>query len=143
MLKKSLIIVSLFALMLFISTPVFASNMMQGAENTLNNIKGGVQNMTKDAGNAMEHAKDDISNVASDIKDGAQNMGSDIKRGTDNVGRDIRNDGYTASRTSATGMLGGTSNYNTALVWVVLAVTGAIIIALVWYYGSQVNTRRR
>ena len=70
-------------------------------------------------------------------------MGSDIKRGTDNVGRDIRNDGYTASRTSATGMLGGTSNYNTALVWVVLAVTGAIIIALVWYYGSQVNTRRR
>ena len=67
MLKKSLIIVSLFALMLFISTPVFASNMMQGAENTLNNIKGGVQNMTKDAGNAMEHAKDGISNVASDI----------------------------------------------------------------------------
>lgn len=139
MLKKSLIIVSIFALMLFISTPVFASNMMHGAENTLNNIKGGVQNMAQDAGDAMGRAKDGISNVASDMKDRAQNMGQDVKRGVTDV---TRTDGYTASRTSATGNLGGTTNFNTMLVWVVMAVTGAIIIALVWYYGSQVNSRR-
>lgn len=50
------------------------------------------------------------------------------------------NGGYTAARTSATGNMTN-SGFNNALVWVVLGVTGAIIIALVWYYGTQTTHR--
>ncbi len=58
MLKKSLITVSIICILALISSPVFASNLVQDAENALNNIKGGVQNMANDAGNAMGRAKD-------------------------------------------------------------------------------------
>ena len=173
MLKRTLIIISTFALILFISNPVFASNMMQGAENTLNNIKDGFQNMAQDTGNTMGRAKDGISNITSDIKDGVQDIGSDIKNGVQNMGSDMKNgvqnmgnsaknsmenglnddynadnnltgttvDAYTASRTSTTGSIIGTTN-NDTMVWIILAITGAIIVALVWYYGSHVNARR-
>lgn len=161
MLKRSLTIISTFALVLFMSSPVFASNMMQGAENTLNNIKDGFQNMTQDTGNTMGRAKDGISNITSDITRGVQDMGTDIKDGAQNMGTDIKDsaqnmesstrnddrnanttsDSYTAARTATTGSIIGTTN-NDAMVWIILAVTGAIIVALVWYYGSHVDTRR-
>lgn len=58
MLKKSLIAISIFCILAFVSSSVFASNLAEGAENALNNIKGGVQNMANDAGAAMGRAKD-------------------------------------------------------------------------------------
>lgn len=59
MLKKSFIILSVFCLIVFLSSTAFAANnMTKGTENVLNNIKDGAQNMARDAEGAMGHAKD-------------------------------------------------------------------------------------
>ena len=140
MLKKSLIILSVFCFMVFTSSLVFATNIVEGAENTLNDIGNGIRSMVDDATNSVE-----------DVKDGATNMVNDMRNDTDSMENDMRtddnqtgitggtdNDGYTASRTGANAEA---SNTNTAIVWVVLAIAGAIIIALVWYYGTQTSDR--
>lgn len=130
MTKKSLITLFIFCAMTFLCIPVFAEN---GAENTLNNIKNGVQNMAGDAGRAMEGVKNGAENMARDVGNGARNVGEATK----NTVRDMTgtaNRGYTATRTSANTTNTGLSD---AMVWVVLGVTGAVIIALVWYYGRQ------
>ena len=130
MTKKSLITFFIFCAMTFLCIPVFAEN---GAESTLNNIKNGVQNMAGDAGRAMEGMKNGAENMARDVGNGVRNVGEATK----NTVNDMTNTGdrgYTATRTSASNTNAG---LNDAMVWIVLGVTGAIIIALVWYYGRQ------
>lgn len=130
MTKKSLITFFIFCAMTFLCIPVFAEN---GAESTLNNVKNGVQNMAGDAGRAMEDMKNGAENMARDVGNGARNVGEATK----NTVHDMTNTsdrGYTAARTSANSTNAG---LNDAMVWIVLGVTGAIIIALVWYYGRQ------
>lgn len=135
MTKKSLIVFSIFCIITLLSMPIFAAN---GAENTLNNIKDGVQNMANDAGRAMEGVKDGAENVVSDIGNGARNVGEAAKNTMQDMTRTDNNygnsRGYNVARTSATNAANG---LNDAMVWVILGVTGAIIIALVWYYGRQ------
>lgn len=144
MMKKSLISILVFCLIAIICSPVFASeDLKSGTETTLNNIKDGVQNMVNGAGNAMENAKDGISNM---MNDGANAVKDDTKKaenGIENMTRDnttSTDEGYTASRTSSELTATGT---NTATVWVVLAIAGILIIALVWYYGMQTQTNGR
>lgn len=48
MIKKSFIILIIACLFCIISSPVFASNVVNDAGNTLNNIRDGVQNMARD-----------------------------------------------------------------------------------------------
>ena len=77
--------------------------------------------MAGDAGRAMEDMKNGAENMARDVGNGARNVGEATK----NTVHDMTNTGdrgYTAARTSANSTNG---------------VTGAIIIALVWYYGRQ------
>ena len=148
MTKKSLILISIFCLIALISSPVFAANIVEGTENTLNNIKGGVQSMVNDAGNGLERARDGISNVVNDGVNGAKTMGNDAKNaindataGMTDGDRDTARD-YTATRTSMTETTNSTNIASSTTVWLVLAITGIIIVALIWYYGSQVNNHR-
>lgn len=48
MIKKSFIALVVVCLFCVFSSPVFASNIANDAENTLNNIRDGVQNMARD-----------------------------------------------------------------------------------------------
>ena len=147
MTKKSLIAVFVFCLIALISTSVFASNIVDGvAGNTLNGIRDGVQNMTNDAGGALENAKDGIENMINNDENTSNFTDNDAvgmtdnstDEGTTNTGMSAGN--YTASRTTASDMTNG-NGANTATTWIVLAIVGIVIIALVWYYGTQKSDR--
>lgn len=151
MLKKSLITIIVFFILAIISNPVFATNLAGDAQNTLNNIRGGVQNMASDTGNSIEHAKDGISNMLNNGVNDAKNTTSNVENDSKNIMNDVTgndykgtastDNGYTATRTS-TADATSTTTSNTATIWVVLAVVGIIIVALVWYYGAQTQNTR-
>lgn len=122
----------------FISN-VFANTGMDNAVNGIRNFVGGAENVMEDAGKG----------VVNGVKDGANAVGNgarDVANGIDNgMNRDDRtagnNGGYTATRTSAdtgaTGLFGNVSN--DVWTWMVLAIVGIIIVALVMYYAKQNN----
>lgn len=122
----------------FISN-VFANTGMDNAVNGIRNFVGGAENVMEDAGKG----------VVNGVKDGANAVGNgarDVANGIDNgMNRDNRatgnNGGYTATRTSAdtgaTGLFGNVSN--DVWTWMVLAIVGIIIVALVMYYAKQNN----
>lgn len=133
MLKKSLIIVlSIFTIFL-ISTSIFAANELNGAANTVRNVVGGAENVLEKgvtgAINSVREGTQATENTVDNMGDNRDGQRSD----TTGAVRD--NDGYTATRT-ATNNITGTAN-NSMVMWVILAVVGAIIIGLVWYYANQ------
>ena len=89
--------------------------------------KIGIANMLHDGEDGMMRAEDDVENTADGIGRGMT--------GTDG-------DGYTATRTSAADAR-TMATTNNATIWVVLAVTAAIIVALIWYYATQTNNTDR
>jgi len=144
MLKKCLFIVSIFCLIIFASSTVFAANITQGAGNVLNGARNGVEHLVNGTTNAARSAKDGVSNIMDDL-------GNDAERGKDHFEDDMTRDdnkdmtngdnqGYTATRTAADAgnAVGGASN---AFLWVILAIVAVVIVALVWYYGTQTENR--
>lgn len=149
MIKKSLIAILTFCMFIIIASPVFASNLVNDAGNTLNNIKDGAQNMVRDAGNSLEKAGDSIGNMArdgmnavhegaKDLGDGAANMAGSVNEETSRTDRGAGD--YTASRTSLTDTA---TSGNEAIMWTILAVIALVIIGLVWYYGVQTQGNNR
>lgn len=126
-----------------------AGNSMERAKDgiggAMENAGDGLENMAHNAGSAMENAKDGISNMLHDGEDGVRRAEDDMENTAGTVGRDMDSDmdGYTATRTSATDALGTTRTNNTVAIWTVLALAGAIIIALIWYYATQTNNTDR
>ena len=158
MIKKSFITILVFSIIAIITYPVFATNVTSDAENTLNGIKEGVQNMISDTGNSVERAKNGIGNALNDGKDYIENGARDLGNGTENVVNDMERDtnmegmtggtngdgratgtGYNVARTSASDII----NTSNTTIWTVLAIVGIVIVALVWYYGSQVQNNNR
>ena len=141
MLKISLIILSVFCFILFTSSICFASNLMQGAESTLERAGEGIHNIADGAAEAAGNAKDSVSSMVEDIKNGAENAGDkarDSMSKAEGAVSDMTTDnGYTATRTSAP----GTINTGTNFVWIILAIAAIAIVALVWYYGAQADNR--
>ena len=97
--KKTLITITIFCLIVFMSSFVFASNMVKGAENALRDVGTGMQD---------------------------NNNNGD-------------NNGYTATRTSSA--IESAANANNTMVWIILSIVAVIIVALVWYYGTQTIDR--
>lgn len=141
MLKKSLIILSIFCLIIFTSNFVFAANMVDGTKDMLDNAGRGIENMVNGATNAAKDAKNGVTGMMEDMGEGIQNGADDVKRGTEDMARGVtnNNNGYTATRTSATD--GIANNPGNALVWVILAIVGVAIVALVWYYATQTDDK--
>lgn len=160
MLKKSLIILSIFCLIILSSSAVLAGNIADNignaTQNTARGIGNGIQDLVDGAGNVMQNVGNGISNMMSntdndvtnmdDNMDNTENtdMSDDNSNGNDemtndNLGGTMEGstpDSYTAARTSD---VQNTLNVDHTIVWVVLAVAAAIIIALVWYYATQTN----
>lgn len=89
--------------------------------------------------------KTGISNMLHDGEDGVRRAEDDMENTAGTIGRDMDTDGYgyTATRTSAADVVETTRTNNTVAIWTILALAGAIIIALVWYYGAQTNNTDR
>lgn len=142
MLKKSLISILVFCLITFMSSFIFAANIVEGTENVLRDAGNGIQGAVDKTGDSLRNAKDGVTNMMDNMGDRAENAGDDM---ADDMGiGGFTNDGdagsYTATRTNA--YTNGGARNNSSLVWLILAVVAIIIVALVWYYGAQTNTNR-
>lgn len=136
MLKKSLVLLSVFCLILFASSFVFASNIVNDTKNAMNDVGNGVERMVNDT-------KDGISNMKNKAENMTKNMGNDIegsmsnnRNGNPNMPNDFTDDGYSATRTSATNNMTATNN---TLVWIILIAAAVAVIALVWFYLAQTS----
>ena len=132
MLKKSLIISSIFCLIVLVSSTVFGTNFVNDTKSGLQNMGNGIKNVVQDVTNSAKDVKNDMTNTENNVENKVDNGAKDMEGMTDG--------GYTATRTDAT--TDATTTNNT-LVWVVLAIAGAIIVALVWYYALQTNKDNR
>lgn len=107
----------------------------------------------KSVGDAVKDTADAAMNGARDLTNGASNMMDDMTNANGDKESDATNtlatkDGilanikgdYTAMKTSTTNdNLLGISEMT--WTWLILGIVGAIIIALVWYYGAQYEHR--
>lgn len=144
MLKKSLVLLSIFCVIAFSFSYVFAANIVEGTGNALRNVGNGVQNMVNATGDTLNDAKNGMANMMNDVGNGVERTvdgmedGMREDNGENNMTDGTTDDGYTAARTGATDNMTG-NGANTTLVWVILAVAAVAIIALVWYYMTQTN----
>lgn len=140
--KKYFISLAIFSLILFSFFSIsFANNLTNDVKNAAGNVGNALANTSNDAKGAIKKAEDTVENGANDIKNAISNTAGTVTNGTENTVADMsgtltNNDTYTATRTSATnsGFLGMSS---ISWTWLILAIVGIAIVALVWYYGSQ------
>ena len=140
MTKKLFITILVLASTLLFSSSVFATNT--------------IENTTRNMGNEMQSSWDKLSNSAqnmgNNVKGAMNNVGDTLTGNTDNNNDNSRNtnnnndNGYTATRTTGattnTGLFGMTTD--TMWTWIILAILGVSIVALIWSYGSQTRTNK-
>ena len=139
--KKKLYITlfTILAILTFSFSYTFAANNIAVVDG-IRNVVGGAENVMEDAGNGIVSG---IRNVTS----AGQNTMENVTGNMDNKtmgSMTTDNDNYTATRTTTrmatdttTGTLLGMSA--TMWTWLVMAIVGIAIIALVWMYAKQNN----
>ena len=142
--RKIFITILVFALSILCSTISFATDFgteIQDSANktgeSMQSVGNGVMNFTNNVGNG-------IKNVAEGIGNGIRNTAEDIGRGVESMfdgdnPNTTSNSSYNAVRTSTETDFSnaGSGMANTAWIWLILGITGIIIVALTWYYVSQ------
>lgn len=117
------------------------------------NVGNDLMSAGKSVGNAVKGTADAAVDGARDLTNGASNMMNDMTNANGDKESDATNtlattDGifsnaegdYTAMQTSTTnGNLLGMSEMT--WTWLILGIVGAVIVALVWYYGAQYEHR--
>lgn len=136
MYKKMLVIFAILTIGIFSFSVCFANNdgsMLQNAANGVRDAVGGAEN-------AIEDGAKDIANTTKGVTGSAENAmeNKDNSGMTQNNNR-TNNSNYTATRTATTNstFMGMSS---TAWTWLIIGIAGIAIVALVWYYGSQIRT---
>lgn len=130
MLKKSLLILFIIFTILCISNICFATDMGNTVKNAVGNgtntVVDGVSNLASDVRNGVGHVENGIEDALT--MDDSNNTNLGITANTGMAGD------YTTTRADAAGA--GTDT-TTMWVWIILAIAAIVIVALVWYYGSQ------
>lgn len=152
--KKSLIILSVFFIVLLLLSGITYAN---NETNLSNDIKSGINNAGTTVVDGVEYLGNDIksgvNNVGSDVVDGARNLGDDVRSGISNIENGVEGalrmnnstdnkivSNYTATRTVDDGTsMGLTNNANTTWVWVIVAIAAVVIVGLIWYYAATIN----
>ena len=136
MYKKMLVIFAILTIGIFSFSVCFANNdgsMLQDAANGVRDAVGGAEN-------AIEDGAKDIANTTKGVTGSAENAmeNKDNSGMTQNNNR-TNNSNYIATRTATTNQtfMGMSS---TAWTWLIIGIAGIAIVALVWYYGSQIRT---
>ncbi len=142
--KKKLYItlLTLVAIIFFSFSYTFAANDMSVVDG-IRNVVGGAENVVEDAGKGVV---DGVRNVTSGGENVMENVAGDIGNGVQNTGNKVagslRNDNnnYDATRTSTNAAEGTFLGMNsTVWTWLIMAVVGIAIVALVWMYAKQNN----
>lgn len=109
-------------------------------------------NLGEEITDSLDKTGDSVRNVADDVMNGVNgnarnnNTGNNNNYDTRNDYRNNNNDnnaftnGYNAVRTSVDDVATGNMS-TTTWVWIILAVAAIIIVAMIWYYAVQDNTR--
>ncbi len=140
--KKKLIISTILLTIISLLTFSYtfaANNGMENAANDVRNFVGGAENAIEDAG---KDAANGIRSGINAIGDGAKNLTNDTQNGMSGMDEGTGTTGtgdYTATRTGSdtdgAGLLTGVSN--NVWTWLVIAIVGIVIVALVMFYAKQ------
>jgi len=118
-------------------------NFANNTDSTLENIGNSMRNVTSDVRDGVQGAAGSIGNGVQDMFSGDDNNddGQTMMGGTDTG----TTGGYTATRTGTDAGAGGAGAgmSDTAWVWLILGITGVVIVALTWYYVTQDTSRKR
>ena len=114
-------------------------NVMNDIGNTVQDAGQGIANGTKDV---IDNGKNMMENMAGNVGNGIEDAGNTMSGAfTSNNGNGSNgnnsNTGYTATRTATTGEGNFLGMDSTMLTWVIMAIVGAAIIGLVWYYAKE------
>ena len=140
------IFISLLLISLFLITFCSYSFAATTAGNAVMNAGNSVGNAVKGATNAVVNGARGLTNGTSNIMNDMTNAEGDTENDATNTL--ATNDGmlgttngdYTATRT-ATGNNNLLGMSDTTWTWIILAIVGLAIVALVWYYGAQYEHR--
>ena len=136
MYKKMLVIFAILTIGIFSFSVCFANNdgsMLQDAANGVRDAVGGAENAVEDGAKGIANTTKGATGSAENAMENKDNSGM-----TQNNNR-TNNSNYTATRTATTNQtfMGMSS---TAWTWLIIGIAGIAIVALVWYYGSQIRT---
>lgn len=136
MYKKMLVIFAILTIGIFSFSVCFANNdgsMLQDAANGIRDAVGGAENAIEDGAKGIANTTKGATGSAENAMENKDNSGM-----TQNNNR-TNNSNYTATRTATTNQtfMGMSS---TAWTWLIIGIAGIAIVALVWYYGSQIRT---
>ena len=133
--KIYIAILTVFAIFAVSCSYCFANNTTSSAVDGIRNVVGGAENVVEDVGKGVSEG---IKNVIDAGKNTMENMTSG--KNVQNT-RTTNNTNYTATRTTArTTSAGNTGINSTMWTWIIMAIVGIVIIALVWMYAKQNNT---
>lgn len=139
---KNKIIIALVLVFIFISVTI-SSFAMDNLANGVRNVVGGTENMLENTGNNISSG---VKNGINTVTHGTENVVTDVKDGMQNTGNTMtgimssnNNGNYNVTRTSSgdVKIAGMTTN---AWSWLIMGITGAAIIILVWSYIKQKNS---
>lgn len=133
--KIYIAILTVFTILAVSCSYCFANNTTSSAVDGIRNVVGGAENVVEDVGKGVSEG---IKNVTDAGKNTMENMTSG--KNVQNA-RTTNNTNYTATRTTArTTSAGNTGINSTMWTWIIMAIVGIVIIALVWMYAKQNNT---
>ena len=133
--KIYIAILTVFTILAVSCSYCFANNTTSSAVDGIRNIVGGAENVVEDVGKGVSEG---IKNVTDAGKNTMENMTSG--KNVQNT-RTTNNTNYTATRTTArTTSAENTGINSTMWTWIIMAIVGIVIIALVWMYAKQNNT---
>ena len=141
--KKIFFTLLLISLLMLTTCYSFAAtgigNTIKNAGNTAGSVisgaTGAVVDGTRDLANSASNMMNDMTNANGDMENDATNTLATNDGMFDNTDGD-----YTATRT-ATGNNNLLGMSDTTWTWLIIGIVGAVIVALVWYYGSQYEHR--
>ena len=146
---KKKIYISIFAIVaitLFSFSYTFANNDMTSVDG-IRNAVGGAENVVEDAGRGLV---DGVRNITSNGENAMGNVSRDVGNTMQNAGNGIAgslsndNNNYNATRTTTRSAVdaneGTFLGMNSSMwTWLIMAIVGIAIVALVWMYAKQNN----
>ena len=137
------IVLSFTTSLVFAATNDMISNAGESVKNVVGNVGNGIRNGAEGVKNGVQNMGNSVSNMMNtDNNETAMNNTDNMQNDNDTsmgmMGR-TNNGGYTAARTAA---VGDTNSENTLTwTWFIIAAATILIVGLVWYYGTQNETR--
>lgn len=140
--KKILVaMLAFFISLAFIATCCFAADnagqdVVDGIRGAVNGAENAVEDAAKDISNASKEATGDMEKSANSVTNNVTNN-NDANYSTSNNMNNNNTGDYMATRTSADGTATYMGMTATMWTWLIMAIAAIVIVALVWYYGSQ------